>query len=47
MELDLKPRDIMTQEAFENAMVMVMAWGVYQCRIASAGHRPRLTSANN
>jgi dihydroxy-acid dehydratase len=27
LELDLKPRDIMTREAFENAMVMVMALG--------------------
>ena len=27
MELDLKPRDIMTREAFENAMVIVMALG--------------------
>ncbi len=27
LELDLKPRDIMTREAFENAMVMVMAVG--------------------
>ena len=27
MELDLKPRDIMTREAFENAMVMIMALG--------------------
>jgi dihydroxy-acid dehydratase len=27
LELDLKPRDIMTREAFENAMVMVMTLG--------------------
>ena len=27
LELDLKPRDIMTREAFENAMVVVMALG--------------------
>jgi dihydroxy-acid dehydratase len=27
LELDLKPRDIMTREAFENAMVIVMALG--------------------
>jgi dihydroxy-acid dehydratase len=27
LEMDLKPRDIMTREAFENAMVMVMATG--------------------
>lgn len=27
LELDLKPRDIMTREAFENAMVMVMVLG--------------------
>ena len=27
LELDLKPRDIMTREAFENAMVLVMALG--------------------
>ena len=27
LEIDLKPRDIMTREAFENAMVMVMALG--------------------
>lgn len=27
MERDIKPRDIMTREAFENAMVMVMALG--------------------
>jgi len=27
LELDLKPRDIMTRDAFENAMVMVMALG--------------------
>ena len=27
MEMDLKPRDIMTREAFENAMVVVMALG--------------------
>ncbi len=27
LELDLKPRDIMTRQAFENAMVMVMALG--------------------
>ena len=27
LELDLKPRDIMTREAFENAMVMVAALG--------------------
>lgn len=27
MELDLKPRDIMTREAFENAMVVVVALG--------------------
>ncbi len=27
LELDLKPRDIMTREAFENAMVVVMATG--------------------
>jgi len=27
MEQDIKPRDIMTREAFENAMVMVMALG--------------------
>jgi dihydroxy-acid dehydratase len=27
MEMDLKPRDIMTREAFENAMVIVMALG--------------------
>ncbi|MBW3597798.1 MAG: dihydroxy-acid dehydratase [Planctomycetes bacterium] len=27
LEVDLKPRDIMTREAFENAMVMVMALG--------------------
>jgi len=27
LELDLKPRDIMTRQAFENAMVMVMATG--------------------
>tara|TARA_B100002052_G_C15844223_1_gene581650 strand:- start:278 stop:1681 length:1404 start_codon:yes stop_codon:yes gene_type:complete len=27
MTMDLKPRDIMTREAFENAMVMVMALG--------------------
>jgi dihydroxy-acid dehydratase len=27
MEKDIKPRDIMTREAFENAMVMVMALG--------------------
>jgi dihydroxy-acid dehydratase len=27
MELDIKPRDIMTREAFENAMVVVMALG--------------------
>lgn len=27
LEMDLKPRDIMTREAFENAMVMVMALG--------------------
>ncbi len=27
LEIDLKPRDIMTREAFENAMVLVMALG--------------------
>ena len=27
LELDLKPRDVMTREAFENAMVVVMALG--------------------
>src|SRR5690606_25804724 len=27
LELDLRPRDIMTREAFENAMVVVMALG--------------------
>jgi dihydroxy-acid dehydratase len=27
LELDLKPRDIMTREAFENAMVIIMATG--------------------
>ena len=27
LELDLKPRDIMTREAFENAMVLIMALG--------------------
>src|SRR5690606_38960136 len=27
LEMDLKPRDIMTREAFENAMVIVMALG--------------------
>ncbi|MFP4144638.1 MAG: dihydroxy-acid dehydratase [Phycisphaeraceae bacterium] len=27
LELDIKPRDIMTREAFENAMVLVMAMG--------------------
>ena len=27
LELDLKPRDIMTRRAFENAMVLVMALG--------------------
>ena len=27
LELDLKPRDIMTREAFENAMVLVAALG--------------------
>ncbi len=27
LELDLKPRDIMTRAAFENAMVVVMATG--------------------
>ena len=27
LELDLKPRDIMTRQAFENAMVMIMAVG--------------------
>src|SRR6185503_14363299 len=27
LELDLKPRDIMTRQAFENAMVVVMALG--------------------
>jgi len=27
LELDLKPRDIMTREAFENAMVVIMALG--------------------
>jgi dihydroxy-acid dehydratase len=27
LEMDLKPRDIMTREAFENAMVMIMATG--------------------
>ena len=27
LELDLKPRDIMTRSAFENAMVIVMALG--------------------
>ncbi|HXK23628.1 MAG TPA: dihydroxy-acid dehydratase [Myxococcota bacterium] len=27
LELDLKPRDIMTREAFENAMAIVMAFG--------------------
>lgn len=27
LEMDLKPRDIMTRQAFENAMVMVMATG--------------------
>ncbi len=27
LEMDLKPRDIMTREAFENAMVLVMALG--------------------
>ena len=27
LELDLKPRDIMTREAFENAMVLVSALG--------------------
>jgi dihydroxy-acid dehydratase len=27
LELDLKPRDIMTREAFENAMVIIMALG--------------------
>ena len=27
LEMDLKPRDIMTREAFENALVMVMATG--------------------
>ena len=27
LEKDIKPRDIMTREAFENAMVMVMAFG--------------------
>lgn len=27
LELDLKPRDIMTREAFENAMVLIMATG--------------------
>ena len=27
LELDLKPRDIMTREAFENAMVIIIALG--------------------
>ena len=27
LEMDIKPRDIMTRQAFENAMVMVMALG--------------------
>ena len=27
LEQDIKPRDIMTRQAFENAMVMVMALG--------------------
>lgn len=27
LERDIKPRDIMTREAFENAMVLVMALG--------------------
>ena len=38
LELDLKPRDIMTRRAFENAMVLVMALGrIDQCRVAFAG----------
>ena len=27
LEMDLKPRDIMTQQSFDNAMVMIMATG--------------------
>ena len=36
LELDLKPRDIMTRQAFENAMVLVMRAGrLDECRAAS------------
>ena len=46
LELDLKPRDIMTREAFENAMVLVtVIWRIDQCgtpsdRDREIGSRP-------
>ena len=39
LSLDLKPRDIMTRQAFENAMVIVAALGwLHQRRAASDCH---------
>ena len=39
LEKDIKPRDIMTRQAFENAMVLIMArWGVDQCRASLDRH---------
>jgi Dihydroxyacid dehydratase/phosphogluconate dehydratase len=39
IELDLKPSDIMTEEAFENAITVVIALGgIYKCGATSFGN---------
>ena len=43
VEDDIRPRDILTRQAFENAIAVVVAiGGSTNARAAPAGHRPRV-----
>ena len=40
VKANIRPLDLLTKEAFENAISVIMAVWVHQCRAASVGHCP-------